>query len=149
MNNRGFGLRDEIVVGIIMFILLLFVTVQIKNMYSDLNSSTSNGNVVETPQEEPPKENDNIDVYYYYDLEDKVKTASYLYLNDRDIDLNNKVFVITSDMLIENGYLTELVDEDNNKCTSNSLVSKDKYDFTIIDVFVKCNKYTTDEHKGE
>lgn len=148
MNNRGFGLRDEIAVGIIMFILLLFVTVKIRNMYSDINT-TSNGNVVETPvEEETPKKND-IDLYYYYDLEDKVKTASSIYVRDRDIDLNNKVFVITSDMLIENGYLTELVDEDGNACTSNSLVSKDKYDFTIIDVFVRCNKYTTDEYKGE
>ena len=148
MNNRGFGLRDEIAVGIIMFILLLFVTVKIRNMYSDINT-TSNGNVVETPvEEETPKKND-IDLYYYYDLEDKVKTASSIYVRDRDIDLNNKVFVITSDMLIENGYLTELVDEDGNACTSNSLVSKDKYDFTIIDVFVRCNKYTTDEYNGE
>ena len=149
MNNRGFGLRDEIAVGIVMFILLLFVTVKIRNMYSDVNS-TSNGNVVETPVEEEPKKNNDIDLYYYYDLEDKVKTASSIYLRDReDIDLNNKIYVITSDMLIEGGYLTELVDEEHKACTSNSLVSKDKYDFTIIDVFINCNKYRTDDHKGE
>ncbi len=147
MNNRGFGLRQEIVIGIIMFIILLFVTVQIRRFYMDLEKETSNKTKVqETIPEEPIKPRDDTDYSYYYKLENRIKDATYIYIQEKNISLQSGPIMITSDTLIENHYLEPLFDENHtNECTANSTAYQEDIS-VFVDVYLNCNVYKTDSN---
>ncbi len=143
MNNKGFGLRQEIIVGIVMFIILLFVTIEIRNLYSDISKDTSNAGKIDTKETKEVEKKDYYDDLYYYQLEGKIRDATYLYISNKEVEFTSNIISINSDTLINSGYLNNLVDEKGNKCTSNSLASKDSVGTVIVDVRLVCDNYST------
>lgn len=141
MNNRGFGLRQEIITIIIMLILLLIVTIEIRNLYSDLSNDTSSAGRIEN--KEPEVKKDYYDDIYYYQLESKIKDATIIYISNENVEFTSNIISIDSSELIKKGYLEELKDENGKACTSNSLASKDEVGVVIVDVKLTCSGYST------
>ena len=139
MNNRGFGLRQEIITIIIMLILLLIVTIEIRNLYSDLSNDTSSAGRIENKEPEVKKD------YYddIYQLESKIKDATIIYISNENVEFTSNIISIDSSELIKKGYLEELKDENGKACTSNSLASKDEVGVVIVDVKLTCSGYST------
>lgn len=147
MNNRGFGLRDEIIVVCIMLILLLYVAVQINKFYHNIEEDSKHNNTtIQSPQNEEVKEKkeDEVDILYYTGLENRIRNATLDYINENDVVLSDDIVVVYSDTLINNGYISTLYDQyGSSRCSSTSNVYKGETEEITVSVYLNCSNYNT------
>lgn len=146
LNNRGFGLREEIITICIMLILLLFVAVQISNIYKNMEKESKENNTIITPaqEEEVKPKVEEVDTVYYASLENRIKNATLDYVKENDVALTENIIVIYSDTLINNGYLSTLYDQfGSSKCSSISNVYQDESGEINVTVYLNCSNYNT------
>lgn len=153
LNNHGWGMRDMIIYTCILFFLLIFVAISINSLYEDLekskNNSDNNQEVVidDNNYEEPIVDNDifDIDYNYYYNLEDKVKSATLKYMNDNRYDLSNNILNVSLDTLVNLNYIEKLYDDKGiSECSGYSNVtSNGENNYSVISR-ISCGNYTTE-----
>ena len=145
LNERGFGLREEIIAICIMLILLLYVTFQISSIYRSMSSDSNESNTTIVPPEEPEVEtkHEEVDTFYYENLENRVKNATLDYIQENNVALSDNIIVVYSDTLINNGYLSTMYDQfGSSKCSSISNVYQSDGDIKVT-VYLNCSNYNT------
>lgn len=151
LNNRGWGMREMIIYLCILILALFFVASSIDSLYTQIENSQkeikeeNNNKVIYEDEEEIEEDKSlDIDVDYYYNLENEVKTATMNYINENNYDLSNQILTVTLDTLVNLGYIEKIYDQiDDEVCSAYSNVySIDEGDF-IINSFVSCKNYIT------
>lgn len=110
MNEKGFGLKEFIIMFAVVFISMLIIMALFRNISSK----------AETEPQEKQTEEEREEVTYK-DLEQELKKAAERYQNDNytgSIE-NPEVWTLSYSMLKENGYLDEIKDikDKNTECT--------------------------------
>ncbi len=156
LGNQGFGLKEMIIYTCLLILLLVFVSIEINSFYKNLSNSKSNVNSQdEIFQNENIEENDEndynitnpdntIDYNYYEELETKLSRATQNYLNDNPYSLENEILTISSETLINLGYINTLYAQDNNStCNGYSNVYMQEDRTYVINPFITCYNYQT------
>ena len=109
MNEKGFGLKEFIIVIAVIFVSMLIIMSLFRSMSSNTDTN---------PQSNQEEEREEVT---YKDLEQELKLAAERYQNDNysgSIE-NPEVWTLSYSMLKENGYLDEIKDIKNkdNECT--------------------------------
>lgn len=159
LNNHGWGMREMIIYTCIMILLLLFVASSISSFYSSMEASQAEKekrykeslknqeNEKKEEQEEQEEKNPiiEVDYDYYENLENKIKTATYDYMNDNAYNLDNQILNVTLDTLVNLNYLEKFYDQTGaNACTGYSNVYEDESGAYVINSYISCSNYTTD-----
>lgn len=110
MNEKGFGLKEFIIMFAVVFVAMLIIM----SLFRNISSKT------ETEPQEKQDEEEREDVTYK-DLEQELKLAAERYQNDNysgSIE-NPEVWTLSYSMLKENGYLDEIKDikDKDTECT--------------------------------
>ncbi len=110
MNEKGFGLKEFIIMFAVVFVAMLIIM----SLFRNISSKT------ETEPQEKQAEEEREDVTYK-DLEQELKLAAERYQNDNysgSIE-NPEVWTLSYSMLKENGYLDEIKDikDKDTECT--------------------------------
>lgn len=154
MNNHGWGLREMIIYMCIFAIILLFVAFSINALYKRIDRDSKNRpkeTVIVEPVEEKPKVEPEVkpravDYSYYHDLENKVYEATLKYLKDYPTIIDDDILKVTSDSLVNLGYIDELYNDiKSEKCTGFSNVYTD--DVTknyVVRSYITCDNYTSE-----
>lgn len=152
LDNRGWGYRDMIIYSCLILGCLLVATFYINRLYNELeNSNNDNSSIVNNQQSVDNNENDTgktdddvvFDITYYHMLETKLYNATLNYVDNGKIDTSVDLNTVSSDILINNGYLNNFVDQKGNKCTGYSHVIKQNNDYNVKS-YIYCNDYSTD-----
>lgn len=156
LNNHGWGMREMIIYTCIMILLLLFVASSISSFYSSMEASQAEKekrykeslkNQENKKKEEQEEKNPiiEVDYDYYENLENKIKTATYDYMNDNAYNLDNQILNVTLDTLVNLNYLEKFYDQTGaNACTGYSNVYEDESGAYVINSYISCSNYTTD-----
>lgn len=110
MNEKGFGLKEFIIMFAVVFVAMLIIM----SLFRNISSKTK------TEPQEKQDEEEREDVTYK-DLEQELKLAAERYQNDNysgSIE-NPEVWTLSYSMLKENGYLDEIKDikDKDTECT--------------------------------
>ena len=116
LNNHGWGLKEMLFFSAILLFFVLFVSVLINSLYSQLDLS-NNGST-------------------YKDIENNLKIAARRYIKNHADDDSE---ILTSDELIENKYLTSSKLKTSNDTCEGYVMITDDYE-----VFIHCNNYETE-----
>ena len=102
LNNRGWSLKEEIILSGILLFCLLVATFYIISFYSGVSE-------VSKP--------------VYKELEEKIEKAAIKYVN-----MYGENNVITSEVLEDNNLLTSFIDSKREYCKGYVLIKNDTYD---------------------
>lgn len=151
LNNHGWGTRDFVIYMCVLVLILLFVTISISSMYKGITNSTDKTNTQQSVEKKQPevenKKNVIIDYQLYESMETKIYMATYDYMEAKKLNTENDILNITSDTLINEGYLKEsdLYDQNGEKCSGYSNAYDDENGHHMIKSFVSCGGlYTTE-----
>lgn len=117
LNNKGWGMKEMIIISLILFICLFIASYYIYVLYNRLIS------------------NDNSE---YYTLEVKLKNAASKYIIDYNVNTNDPIAITLSE-LRKKRYILIFEDDNSNACDGYVLIKN--YDYTP---YITCNDYTTD-----
>ncbi len=124
---NGWGLRFELVFIMIFLICLLIATIYLNKMGLIGNSE---------------KETENKVYFSYSALENRLNESSKRYYQNNYDEFASTNVTIRSYTLISSGYMSELLDEDGNKCSGYTAVQHTE-DGTTFKSYVNCPKYKT------
>lgn len=158
LNNYGFGMREMIIYSCILLFILFFAAVEINIFYSNLENDDKEDNTVEVKQEtdeddESSKDDESsddekevvseeVDYAYYSALEKRLEEAARQYLNEYKYDLSENSLKITSETLVNFGYMEAMYDQTgSNICTG--YVNAYGSDEVTLEPFISCNNYST------
>ena len=149
LNNHGWGTRDFVIYMCVLVLILLFVTISISSMYKGITDSTDKTNNQQRVEEKQPVEENKrsviIDYKLYESMETKLYLATYDYMEDKKLNTDNDILNITSETLISEGYLEEMLDQNGEKCSGYSNVYDDENGDHMIKSFISCGGlYTTE-----
>lgn len=151
LGNHGWGYRKMIMYSCAIFCCLFVAMFYINRLYTDLQNSAKNNtsnsvvNNVEVDNNDNKKEEvEIIDESYYKNLENDLENATRRYVEAGYIDSNQDLTTITSDRLINDGYLSSLLDNKGNKCSGYSNVIRDEIGVYNIYPYIYCSHYSSD-----
>lgn len=121
LNNKGWGLKEMVIVSILLFLCLFIASYYIYVLYNRLTSN---------------------DYSQYFNLEHKLKNAAANYIIDYSIDLDDKASISLSEIR-KKRYLISFEDEDGNDCSGYVII-----DYGSIKPYIKCNNYTTEDYQS-
>ena len=139
MNEKGFGLKEFIIMFAVVFVAMLIIM----SLFKNISSKT---------ETEPQKTQEEREEVTYQDLEQKLKKAAERYQNDNysgSIE-NPEVWTLSYSMLKENGYLDEIKDikDKDTECTGYVKFVQDGGIITYTP-YLKCgSNYETKGYDG-
>ena len=131
LNEKGWGLNTLLIVGSIFIVILLFVSITIKNFISRMK--------------EDNKSNQTVSVSPYETLENNLKKSgeSYVSYHNTLVTLSNESLTISFDQLHDEGYIDNLYNEDTDEnCTGYVII----YNDGTVKPYIKCINYVTEEY---
>jgi hypothetical protein len=150
LDNKGWGLPATLATTAIILFLLLIAVYYINKLYRDLDyDMTPTEELLDMGESEEEKESkkDNQDVYinekYYKGKEELLYNATKYYIKEKGIEIKG-VITVTSEQLIDNGYIQPIYDDvDNSLCTAYVNVFYDQTGATVISPVLRCSHYRT------
>lgn len=143
LDNRGWGLKEMLILSSIILFFLLIAAIVAGSFAKELKDSKPVPEVEESTPVERPEETP-VDYDYYYLLEKDLETATENYINDLGTNLDNGSVNIYLNNLIDNGYITTMVDKSTgNYCNGYGKAYK-KENAVIIKGYIKCDEYKTE-----
>lgn len=128
-NKHGWGLNEMLFLSAILLFFVLFVAVMINNLYKGLEKKQTTL---------PPTTNDTN--YSYKDIEENLKSAAKKYTKIEKEDYN----IVTSDTLIEKGYLNiKKMTSKNDICEGYVVLNEE------LETFIICSNYQTEGYEYE
>lgn len=99
MNEKGFGLKEFVIIIAVVFICMIIVM-------------TLTGNIIDEKKDNTKEEPKEVETITYQDLENKLKKAAERYQNDTySSNINNEeVWILSYSMLKEKEYLEPIYD---------------------------------------
>ena len=148
LNNKGWGYREMIIYTCIILFALIFVAISINSFYDnlmeDINSNKNNSPVVNNPStEEKPSQDVVTDGNYYVLQENKLKQATFEYVNKYSYDLSEDILIVTMDTLVSFNFMEPIYDQTGTyKCSGYSNVYVNNGEYGIVP-YINCNNYVT------
>ena len=135
INKNGWGLRAELMFILLFLVCLLIATIGLIRfgLLGDNNNVKGNINSI---------------YFSYQALENQLYSASVRYYNNHNYDKNDDYIVIRSYALVNYGYMSELLDEDGNKCVGYTRVVK-QINGPSFTPYISCPKYKTNGYQYE
>ncbi|MBE6148921.1 MAG: hypothetical protein E7167_05520 [Firmicutes bacterium] len=115
LNNKGWGLKEMMIISSILLLFLLFAAYYIYMLYNNLDTSSAS---------------------VYGKLELKLQTSAVSYVNKHNLQ-NSKV-IISLDDLQKAGYIDIFTDPNDDAC--NGYVIYENQDYKS---YISCNYYTS------
>ena len=140
LNKKGWGILEAIVFIIIFIFCLLFSFWGLKKLgLVDENNQFYPSNINKEDKTEDKEE----EKFSFSDLEVKMTNATKNYINDfYNNELGLDTLNIRVSQLIDNGYLTELKDDNKKDCSGYVSVHVEN-DEIVYKPYLKCKKYET------
>lgn len=135
MNKNGWGLRVELAFILLFLVCLLIATIGLSKfglIGGEKEAHEIHGDMIN-------------DSFNYSSLENKLTVSANKYYNEKYLEGISDTIVISSDVLMANGYLSDLKDGNGKDCSGYSKVHSNG----VIVSYVKCNKYTTTGYEIE
>lgn len=135
LNNKGWSFSFFIIVGAIFLLLLIFVSIRIRNMTHQAKKDNKNDSV-------KTKENTTINDGLYTSLEQVLKRAgeSYSVYHTALIDNTTDHLIVSFYTLKEEGFIESLADPDGSGDCDGYVFIKNDYS---INPYIKCHNYET------
>ena len=133
LNKNGWGLRVELLFIAIFLVCLLVATIGLRRFGLFGNPSALDKD------------------YYrasYSELETKMNDAAKRYYQNNYSSDEEGVLIIKSYTLLFNGYMTDLVDENGNKCSGYTKVIR-TIDSNTFTTYINCPNYKTSGYEYE
>jgi len=129
MNKNGWGLRVELAFILLFLVCLLIATIGLSKfglIGGEKEAYEIHGDMIN-------------DSFNYSTLENKLTTSANKYYSEKYPEGNGDTIIVSSNILIANGYLSDLKDGDGKDCRGYSKVHSNG----VIVSYVKCSRYTT------
>lgn len=142
LNNRGWGMRDMIIYLCILILFLLFASYSVNTLYENMG----NNNVADK-DDLPEKNEQDVDLQYYRDLEYELISATFNYLAnyyaDSSIVLHNTTINVQE--LMDHEFIDDLYDQfGNNVCEGYSIVNRNEKGAFVVSSYINCSNYKTE-----
>lgn len=134
MNKNGWGLRMELVIILLFVICLLIATIGL----SKFGLLRGEGQIEYYGTDER-------DTFAYSILEKKIENAAINYYNNKYTSGTNDTVIISTKTLKATGYLSELYDGNNRKCTGYAKILKNG----VCLSYLKCSRYRTSGYEND
>jgi len=135
LNKNGWGFREFIIAGAVLFIALLTTTFFVIRLYSELPNLSST--MAESIS--------------YQDIENNLNDSSIIYINEYyKQEITTGVIVVSTDNLLKYEIINnkDLKETSNNDlCSGYSLIRKEKGELTS-ESFIKCKNYVTEGYQS-
>ena len=115
LNNKGWGLREMMIISAILLVFLLFAAYYIYVLYNNLDEDKAG---------------------VYAKLELKLQTAAVKYVKDNNIKKGKAI--ISLDDLQDAGYIDMFTDPKDDKCNGYVIYENNDYDS-----YISCNYFTS------
>ena len=135
LNNNGWGLRAELMFILLFLICLLIATIGLIRFGLLGDDNDIKGNI-------------NSPYFSYQTLEIRLNNASIKYFESHVETGNYDGMIIKSYGLVNLGYISELLDEDGNKCVGYTRVVK-QVNGPSFTSYISCPKYKTNGYDYE
>lgn len=154
LSNKGFGLRDMIIYTSVLLLFLLFAVYSIDSLHKTLEEDNKEAaqeyqesikNNSDEIEEENSTKDEPVNYSYYNTLEELLERSTLNYMNDYPFDLSMSIEKVTSDTLINLGYMSVMKDQfGNSTCQGYSNVFQDENMEYVIHSFISCDNYVTE-----
>lgn len=151
LNNYGFGMKEMVILMTILLVFLLLAAYNVNRLYASIETTEKERNdtvnvIKKEPEKEPEKPviQEKVNEEYYHQLETKFNDAISKYIKDYSYDMSKQILTISSDTLINLGYI-DLVDQFGNKTCDgygNVFYDKEQEDY-VIKSYIRCSNYTS------
>ncbi len=138
MNKNGWGLRAELFYILVFLFCLVIATIGLNR----LGLLGHNENALIKPD-------DSSEVYSYEPLETKVLEAAKKYYLDNYNGTSEDIVIVRVSTLQSGGYLGDLLDDKNNKCSGYAKVINTSGGQLVYVSYIKCPKYKTTGYESE
>ena len=119
INNKGWGLREMVIMSSILLILLLIVTYYIYVFYNRLDTKEAS---------------------QYFALETRLKRAAIQYTKLS----GSKSGVVSYNALNQAGYIDDFTDFNDDACNGYVIYDDDKYES-----YIKCKNFTSENYSNK
>lgn len=135
LNNKGWGFRQFLIAGAVLFIALIITTFFVIRLYSNLPNLSS---II-------------MESFTYEEIENNLDYMSIKYINEYyDQEITTGVIVVSTDNLLKYNIIIEkdLINTDNKDlCSGYSLIRKENGELTSKS-YIKCDNYTTEGYQS-
>lgn len=135
LNNKGWGFRQFLIAGAVLFIALIITTFFVIRLYRNLPDLSS---II-------------MDPLTYEEIENNLDYMSIKYINEYyDQEITTGVIVVSTDNLLKYNIIIDkdLINTDNKDlCSGYSLIRKENGEL-ISESFIKCDEYKTDGYQS-
>ena len=149
LNNRGWGYRKMIMYSCSILACLLVAIYYINYLYNDLQRSVKSDSNIKLKEPvidiEDEEEEITFDISHYKNLEDKLESATKEYVDAGFVDTQQQLVTVSSDKLINAGYLDIMYDQKGGKCSGYSNVMHDDISGYTISSYLYCSDYSTND----
>lgn len=148
MNKKGFGLTEMIVIIVALTICIAIVSIIYNQNFKALSEKKDLNDTeikMTTKDNEEVENNKEVKSDKYIDLEDKIKNASKSYIEKNN--LKTEKVIVTTQRLIENNYIKQLLDPKDETILCKGYVIYDGNDG--YSPYLKCgSNYMTENYNN-
>ncbi len=123
LNNKGWGTMEMLILSGCLLVALLVAIFFISRLYASFGKNMTNN---------------------YLNLETKLVDAGKKYVKDNKIEIDD-TFKISSEILILDGYINDLKDNNNELCTGYVKINNIN-NHLDYQGYIKCNNYQTNNY---